>query len=117
MLNLRLSAAREVADQLFALEAAIDAALISASTLTAALPQARNKLKISAVIGQDAINKVAKGLSALVDARQAVVEAHHHLAETKDKLGLREYSMGGLQKLSITTPRVADDYNDNTLAA
>ncbi len=99
MLNTRLTAAREVASKLFTLEEAIDAALICASELSAAIPQARSKMKISATVGQEAVQQVSAALVALVDARQAIVVAHHKLDEVKDNIGLRQFGMGSLWKI------------------
>jgi len=96
MLNERRAAARKVAANLFALEEALDIALAQAGGLAAVLPAARAEARVSAVVGQDAIGSTAEALALLVQARAKVIEAHHHLQETRVQLGLREVSVGDL---------------------
>jgi hypothetical protein len=100
MLNDRLTAARDVAAKLFALEEAIDLALARAGELTTSIPNARSRAKLSAVIGQDAITKVSDSLVTLVEARKHILEAHEHLAETQAQIGLKVYNMGALWKFA-----------------
>ena len=99
MLNDRLAAAQDVAAHLFALEEAIDAALAKAGELTTSIPAARQRARLSAVVGQDAISEVAATLQVLAKARGHVVQAHHHFAETQEQMGLKAYGMGALVKL------------------
>lgn len=99
MLNDRLAAAQDVAARLFALEEAIDVALAKAGELTVSLPAARSRAKLSAVVGQDAISEVATALQVLAQARHHAVQAHHHLADTQVRMGLKAYGMGSLTKL------------------
>ncbi len=116
MLNTRLSAAREVAAKLFVLEEAIDAALVHASELTAALPHARSIMKLSTTVGHEAVQKVSVALVALVEAREAMVEAHKKLADVKDNIGLRQYGMGSLWKIPAAEHKPAEN-NDEAFAA
>ncbi len=95
MLNDRLAAASSVANHLFALEDAIDTALAKAGELTASIPAARTQARLSAVVGQDAFEQVAASLSRLVEARKHIIDAHHHLAETRDQMGLRKIMAAG----------------------
>jgi hypothetical protein len=96
MLKERREAAQKVADRLFAVEAAIDEALTRAAELNAAIPMARAEIKLSAVVGQDAIDRAAESFAFLVQARRHMVEAHHCLEETRIQIGLREVNVGDL---------------------
>ncbi len=103
MLKERREAAQKVADRLFAVEAAIDLALTRAAELNAAIPTARAEAKLSAVVGQDAIDRAAESFALLVQARRQMVEAHHCLQETRVQIGLREVSVGD----ALEKPKVA----------
>ena len=95
MLNERRKAGEQVAERLFAVEQAIDHALTCAAQLSAIMPIARSEAKLSAVIGQDAIESAAEALTMLVRARQQIVTTHHRLDETKTQVGLRAVALGG----------------------
>jgi hypothetical protein len=116
MLNTRLTAARDVAAKLIILEEAIDTALVHASELTAALPQARSAMKLSTTVGHEAVQKVSVALVALVEAREAMVDAHHKLAEVKENIGLKQYAMGLLWKIPVGELSTAVN-NDEARAA
>lgn len=88
MLNDRLSAAKDVSAKLFALEAAIDDALISAGELTATIPAARRRAHLSAVVAQEAYSLTGETLAALHNARAKVVAAHHAFAAVQTQIGL-----------------------------
>ncbi len=96
MLKERRDAARKVAEGLFSLENAIDAALGKAAEFIGALPAARAEAKLSAMVGQEAFASAAGALTLLVEARAKVLEAHRHLEATKIQVGLREVSVGDL---------------------
>lgn len=107
MLNQRRDAARKVAENLFALESALDTALAQAGSLSAVLPAARAEAGVSALFGQEAMGSAAEALMLLVQARAKVLEAHNHLQETRCQLGLREYAVGdALQKPPSAQERV-----------
>jgi hypothetical protein len=99
MLNDRIAAAKDVAAALLALENAIDEALICASAMTIALPVARKRAKVSAVVGQDVTQLTGEALAALFAARSKIIEAHNGLANVRDELGLKTYASGDLWKL------------------
>jgi hypothetical protein len=99
MLNDRIGAAKDVAAALIALENAIDEALICAGAMTIALPVARNRAKVSAVVGQEVTQLTGDALSALLDARAKIIAAHSGLADVRDELGLRVLASGDLWKL------------------
>lgn len=94
MLKNRQHAAQKVADRLFAVENAIDDAVRCAAQLNATMPEARTDAKLSAVIGQDALDQAAEAFALLVQARRAMVETHHKLEETRIRIGLREVNVG-----------------------
>lgn len=95
MLNDRLQAAQIVAAKLFAAEAALDQALASVAELTAAMPRARMSAKISAVVGQDAIEDAADAQASLIEARRKLVAAHGKLEQVRVEVGLRVFAAGG----------------------
>jgi D-arabinose 5-phosphate isomerase GutQ len=99
MLNDRIAAAKEVQTALIALEAAIDEALSCAAAMTIALPAARKRAKVSAVVGQEVTQLTSEALTALFNARASIVAAHHGLAEVRDEMGLRTYAGGALWKI------------------
>ena len=94
MLKNRQQAAQKVADRLFAVENAIDAAVRCAAELNAVMPEARSDAKLSAVVGQEALDQAAEAFALLVQARRAMVETHHRLEETRIRIGLREVNVG-----------------------
>ncbi len=99
MLNDRIAAAQDVASALIALEAAIDEALTCAAAMTIALPNARRRAKVSAVVGQEVTQLTGEALAALFNARANIVAEHHGLADVRDEMGLRTYSSGALWKI------------------
>jgi len=101
--------AQGVANKLFATEKAIDAAIAEAAQLLGGMTQARQDLRISAVVGDDATRKVAETIAQLTEARRAIVEAHHQLDKVKGQIGVRTKLIGVVDKPppdGITTDRV-----------
>lgn len=98
MLNRRRTAARKVAENLFSLERAIDQALAQAAEFNAIMPAAWAEAGISPVVGQDAFDEAAAVFAALAQARRRVVCTHQQLEDTKNRIGLRTVSFGGLPK-------------------
>lgn len=90
--------AQTVANKLFATENAVDTAIIEATKLMGGLIEARQEMRLSAVVGDDAVTKLAVALSALTEARKAVVEAHNELAEVKLRVGIRTKLLGVTDK-------------------
>ncbi len=86
--------AQRVATRLFSTENAVDAAIFEASQLMGSFIEARRDIGFAATLGAGAVNKVAIAMSALAEARQACVEAHDELAETKLRLGVRTRMLG-----------------------
>jgi hypothetical protein len=96
MPRLRQAVAQKVADRLFAVESAIDAALSRAAELNAAMPEARTEAWLPAVVGQEALDRAAEAFAALVEARRRIVATHRSLDETREQIGLREVDAGDL---------------------
>ncbi|MBX3561462.1 MAG: hypothetical protein KF780_06570 [Sphingomonas sp.] len=92
----RQAVAQKVADRLFALENAIDAALTRAAELNASMPEARGEARLPAMIGQDALDKAAETFVMLVRARRHIVETHQSLDAARAQIGLREVNGGDL---------------------
>lgn len=97
--------AHQVADQLFAAEAAIDRAVAETARLTSLLSEGRIEAGLSAVVGQDAIDRTSASIGALSTARRELVGAHAALAEVKDRVGLRTVAIGGMEKPEENAPR------------
>ena len=97
--------ARKGAEQLFAAEAAIDRALSETASLAGLLPALRLDSGLSAVVGQDAIADVTRAISALAEARGAIVNSHGALNTVKDQIGCRTVSFGANDKPGETPPQ------------
>ena len=115
MLNQRLQAAREIAEQLIAAERAIDNAVAQVAALTACMPLARMEANIAANVGHEALVRTAGSMTSLIDARREIIAAHEALAEAKELVGLRTVAVGGgmykgppkVEGLSLVKPAVA----------
>lgn len=86
--------AQRVATKLFATENAVDAAMVEAAELMADLLRARKDLGLSAVVGDRASAKLVEALSALGEARSAMVEMHNELNDVKLRIGVRTKMIG-----------------------
>lgn len=87
---------KRVAEKLWATENAIDGAIGQASTLMADMMTARQELKLSAGVGDEAVGKVIDAMKALSEARQAMIAAHQGLEEVRQRTGIR-IKMDGLK--------------------
>jgi hypothetical protein len=94
MLKQRRMAAEQVAAALFEAEAAIDAALTKTATLTGIMPSLRKSAGASALIGQGALEHATQAISALADARRAIVETHKELSIAQTQIGLGAVMVG-----------------------
>lgn len=94
MSNRRLEIGRQVADQLFAAEAAIDTALAQTAALAGLMPAIRADAQLSALMGQGAIERAIEAISALGQARRSIVETHKQLSITQKQMGLGAVSFG-----------------------
>lgn len=96
--------AHQVADQLFAAEAAIDRALGETSRLTTLLSEGRVEAGLSATVGQAVMDRTCASILALSNGRRELVGAHEALAVVKDQIGLRAVAIGGMVKPEENTP-------------
>lgn len=85
---------REVADQLFAAERAIDAAVREAAKLTAMLPDASERARLSIGMTQDVLAHVVDSSVLLVRARASVAAAHKGLEVVQRFVGLGGVAFG-----------------------
>jgi hypothetical protein len=95
MLKQRRLIAEQIADALFQAEAAIDMALSKTATLTGVMPALRGDAGLSALIGQDAVERASQAISALTDARRAIVETHKELSVAQHQIGLGAVAIDG----------------------
>jgi hypothetical protein len=95
MLKERRIAANKIAEQLFAAEAAIDAAVAAVAQLTAVMPMARQEAHLSACIGQDALMGAMQTCQQLVEARGRIIATHAALREAQTKVGLDAVNFNG----------------------
>jgi hypothetical protein len=86
--------AQRVATKLFATENAVDAAMVETAELMADLLKARKDLGVSAVVGDRASAKLAEAMTALSEARSAMVDAHNELSNVKLRIGVRTKMIG-----------------------
>jgi hypothetical protein len=106
MLEQRRTAAEQVAAGLIEAELAIDAALNKTAALAAVLPIARSGAGLSALYGQEAMERLTETMAALAQARRGIVETHKQLAEVRDQIGLGPV-MGGDD--SVKPPKIGAD--------
>jgi hypothetical protein len=90
----RRDAATAVAQSLFATETAIDGALSKAAEFVGMMPMARQDARLSAVVGQDAMDHAVSAMSALNEARRAIVAAHKALSDVQAQIGLGPVAFG-----------------------
>lgn len=112
MLNERLSAAKKIASELHQAEDAIDEAMIRIAQLAATLPAARRDINMSAIVGQEALAKVAHALAAAGEVRQLLTDAHISLTVTQKQVGLGTRMFGAGVKPPEPSGRFDDDSND-----
>lgn len=98
MLKQRRMIADQVAASLFEAEAAIDAALAKTAGLAGVMPGLRADAGLSALIGQDAVERASEALTLLAKARRAICETHKELDMAKTQIGLGAVMYGGLEK-------------------
>lgn len=98
MLKERRAAAQQVAEQLFAAEAAIDAAIAATASLTALMPSVRVQAGAGACIGQDALLKAVSTIARLSEARTEIVATHAALRVAQRQVGLDAVAFGGMME-------------------
>ena len=108
MLKERRQVADQVANSLFEAEAAIDNALAKAATLAGLMPRLRHQAGISALIGQDAVERAGEAFTALTLARRAMVETHKELSVAQKQMGLGTVMFGVGDKPAFAAGAGAD---------
>ena len=98
MLKQRRLIADQVAAALFEAEAAIDAALAKTALLAGVMPSMRREAGLSALMGQDAVERASETIMALTQARRAIVETHKELSVTQKQMGLGAVAYGGMDE-------------------
>jgi hypothetical protein len=88
MLKERRMVAEQIASALFEAEAAIDAALSKTAQLTGIMPALREKAGLSALVGQEALERASQTIAALAEARRNIVETHKELSVAQEQVGL-----------------------------
>ena len=86
--------AQRVAQKVWSAEGAVDTAMVEAAELMAAIMAARQELKVSAEVTDKATTDLAAAISALGQARTALISAHGELAEAKLRVGIRTKLIG-----------------------
>ena len=86
--------AQRVAKKLFATEAAVDGALAEAAELMSEMLRARKDVRVSMVFADDVQVKMIEAMTALSEARTAMVAVHNELNEAKLRLGIRTKMSG-----------------------
>jgi hypothetical protein len=76
-----------VADDLYASEQAIDAAITRATALVQSMIGARASLNLSAVVAADAQTKALETIASLGLARQSLVDCHNEMAKEHRRQG------------------------------
>lgn len=94
----RTEIARAGAAKLMEVEAALDAALSQTAELVGLLPTLRLNARLSAVLGQDAVDDLGETLTHLITARRTLVRAHGGLQTVREQIGCGAVSMGVLDK-------------------
>ena len=94
MLKQRRLVADQVAIALFEAEAAIDQALAKTAGLAGMMPGLRAQAGLSALIGQDAVERASDAIAALAVARRQIVETHKQLSIAQHQIGLGAVAVG-----------------------
>lgn len=116
MLNERVSAAKKIATELHQAEDAIDETMIRIANLAATLPTARRDTNMSAIVGQEALSKVAHALAAAGEVRQLLTDAHLALTVTQKQVGLGTRMFGAGVKPPAAALTVEEGSNDQAMA-
>lgn len=90
----QIRSAARIARQIRKTEVALDQTILEANALVAAMIEARREGNFAAEVGHDAIEDVARGIMALMDARGAIVSSHTNLAKVASDLAI-EWRMDG----------------------
>lgn len=117
MLNERVSAAKKIATELHRAEDAIDEVMIRIAHLAATLPAARRDTNMSAIVGQEAVAKVAHALAAAGEVRQLLTDAHLALTVTQKEVGLGARMFGAGVKPAPSQARLVEEGSNDQSGA
>jgi hypothetical protein len=95
--------AKRVAAKLRSAEHSVDAAMVDATELVAEMLRARRELGLAANVGDAALSKLTAAISALSEARTAMVASHAELAEVQLRMGIRTRMDGQENKVEPET--------------
>lgn len=99
---------RQMAEKLHAAERALDVAVAEIGDLSALMTRGRMEHGVAAVVGQDALELVAKCSGRLTRARRALVEGHKQMARDARSMRITWTIAGGpLTKPDEDGPRTA----------
>ena len=90
----RIEAAKAVASELFAAEAALDAALLQSFKLGTTIITHRIEAGLSAVMGQDVLEKLRAHAGTLVTARREIIDVHAECGKLRVQIGVRTVDVG-----------------------
>jgi hypothetical protein len=99
---------QKVAKKLISAERSLDASIAEAAELMADLLNARREMNLSATVGDVAAIKLMEAMSALGQARTAMVGCHKELNETRLRLGIRTRMVGIEEKDEVAPAQPAD---------
>ncbi|MBW4332221.1 hypothetical protein KY084_15275 [Stakelama sp. CBK3Z-3] len=94
MLNKRVAAARAVRETFLPAEQAQDEAAITATRSLLTALEARRSANLHIVTGYEAIAHMSKAAALAVEARDAMIRAHEHLASLPGQIGLQPRMYG-----------------------
>lgn len=87
-----------VASELYATENAVDIAIAQATSLVQSMIAARSTLSMSAIVASGSQAKTMEAITALGQAREAIVAAHVEMSREHRKMGWGTYAAGPMNK-------------------
>lgn len=96
---------RQMAEKLYAAERALDAAVAEVGDLAALMTRGRMDHGIAAVVGQEALEYVARCGTRLTKARRALVEGHKQMARDARSMRIHWAVVGGPETKPGDDPR------------
>lgn len=98
---------RQMAEKLYAAERALDVAVAEIGDLSALMTRGRMDHGVAAVVGQEALELVAKCGGRLTRARRALVEGHKQMARDARSMRITWDANGGPETKPAGEPSVA----------
>lgn len=94
MLNNRLTAARQVADQLFPTEHTIEDAILGSARLAISVIEGRRIARLPITTAQEGLEELIEAQRSLVEARRRMAAVHSALRKVQIDVGLGAVSFG-----------------------